>query len=226
MWIKICATTNLDDALLAADLGADAIGFVFAPSPRQVTADRVAAITPHLPDRVEKVGVFIGSTEDDLTTISLAAKASGLTALQLHGGVDLAFTAALQDRLGPAVSIIHTVHWSLGPSQEQSAESVSARLDTLPRVDHPRVLIDAKAGTRSGGLGIPFDWAQACPVFQAHPWLSLIVAGGLSPYNVNQAVHQLRPYGIDVASGVELTPGRKNETKLRAFMRKAREATE
>ena len=225
MWIKICATTNLEDALLAADLGADAIGFVFAPSPRQVTADQVAAITPHLPERVEKVGVFSGSTEDDLNTISLAAKACGLTAIQLHSGIDLPFTAALQDRLGPDVSIIHTVHWTLGPDQEQSAESVSAKLTSLANTASSRVLIDAKAGQRSGGLGMSFNWSRANNVFRSHPSLSIIVAGGLRPDNVEQAVAQLNPYGVDVASGVEATPGRKDRSKLQAFMQKARIAS-
>src|SRR5258708_30244541 len=95
MWIKICANTNLEDALLAAELGADALGFVFAPSKRQVTADQVARITPYLPQNIERVGVFYTQSADEIAGI---ATETGLTAVQLHGGVSPALAAKLTER--------------------------------------------------------------------------------------------------------------------------------
>ena len=224
LWIKICATTNLADALLAADLGADAIGFVFAPSPRQVTAEQVAAITPHLPLNIERVGVFPTSTHNQIPDIALAAKTAGLTTIQLHGSIDLPFAASLQESLGPGFTLIQTSHWIIGPDQRQSAAHVTAQLNSLASISNPRVLVDAKLGAESGGLGVSFDWPNARHVFQSHSTLRLIVAGGLRPDNVAEAIAQLNPYGVDVASGVEQMPGKKDPEKLRAFMKRAREA--
>ena len=224
LWIKICANTSLEDALLAAALGADAVGFVFAPSPRQVDAAQVARITPHLPPTLERVGVFLGSTPQDLETIAQAAEQSGLTAIQLHGGSNPCFAAALHQRLGPAVSIIHTAHWTVG-QDEESARALSAQMSELEASPNPgRLLIDARLGSHSGGLGVSFDWSAAHPVLAAHPGLKVIVAGGLRPDNVTQAIRQLQPYGIDVASGVEQSPGKKDPIKLKAFLQAARAA--
>jgi phosphoribosylanthranilate isomerase len=224
LWIKICANTTLDDALLAADLGADAVGFVFAPSKRQVTSAQVAAIAPRLPSQVERVGVFTGSTSGDLTLIAQAAEQSGITAIQLHGGIDSLFVERLRHRLGPAFSIIQSAHWTIHEN-DASAQRLTPQLAELAVAHSPdRLLLDAKLGAASGGLGLAFDWSCAQPSLATQPQLRIIVAGGLRPDNVAQAIAQLKPYGVDVASGVEQSPGKKDPAKLKAFIQAARGA--
>jgi phosphoribosylanthranilate isomerase len=222
MWIKICANTTLADAQLAADLGADAVGFVFAPSKRQVTPGQVAAITPHLRSHVERVGVFPALPAEQIAQQALH---SGLTTVQLHSGVDLALLQRLQDLLHGKITIIQTVHWHVD-ADGASAIAVGQQLRELAKqgIVH-RVLIDSKAGNATGGTGIPFDWSAARAVFSAAPQgLKLILAGGLRPDNVAEAIHGLAPWGVDVASGVEATPGHKSPEKLAAFLKNARRA--
>ena len=224
MWVKICANTNIEDALLAAELGADAVGFVFAPSKRQVKVEQVAAITPHLPGAVERVGVFHGSTSADVEQIASAAEHAGLTAVQMHGGLNLLFARALARRLVHAVKLIHTAHWLLD-EDEASASRVSAHLAELEAEDGvSRILVDAKVGEASGGLGVSFNWERAASVLQCSAKQEVIIAGGLTPENVTQAITKLRPYGVDVASGVELRPGTKDPDRLQMFIRAARGA--
>ena len=110
MWIKICANTNLEDAQLAAQLGADAVGFVFPPSKRQVTPEQVAKITPHLSLHVERIGVFPALPAE---AIAQQAHQAGLTAVQLHGGVNLALLQRLHQLFDGKVKIIQTVHWQI-----------------------------------------------------------------------------------------------------------------
>ena len=214
MWVKICANTNLDDARMAADLGADALGFVFAPSARRVTVAEVAAITAHLPATVEKVGVF---HSQDVGEIAQAVREAGLTGAQLHGGADLALLARLQEMLGDGVNVIQTLHWEVG--QERAVEGIQGQLAALH--GGQRVLLDSKVGTATGGTGVSFDWEAARGVF-ATGGLRMIVAGGLRPENVAEAIKQLQPWGVDVASGVEARPGKKDSLKVAAFIRKAR----
>jgi phosphoribosylanthranilate isomerase len=222
MWIKICANTNLDDAQLAAEMGADAVGFVFAPSKRQVTAAQVASITPHLPRTLERVGVF---QTQDANEIAGIAQQAGLTAIQLHGGSNPALAEELQRRFEGRISLIQTIHWQVD-ADGSSAETVSRQLAQLNAdgvID--RVLIDSKVGQATGGTGISFNWDEARSVLtQSAGRLKLIVAGGLRPENVAEAIHRLNPWGVDVASGVEATPGRKDPEKLAAFIRNARES--
>jgi phosphoribosylanthranilate isomerase len=222
MWIKICANTSLDDARLAADLGADAVGFVFASSKRQVTAAQVATITPHLPRIVERVGVF--STQD-ANEIAGIAEQAGLTAIQLHGGSNPALAEELQRRFEGRISLIQTIHWQID-ADSSSATTVSrqlAQLNAAGVID--RVLIDSKVGQATGGTGITFNWGEARSVLtQSAGRLKLIVAGGLHPENVAEAIHRLNPWGVDVASGVEATPGRKDPERLASFIRNARES--
>ena len=221
MWIKICANTNLEDAQMAAELGADALGFVFAPSARQVTVAQVAAITPHLPTAIEKIGVFHSQDADE---IALAVREAGLTGVQLHGGVNAALTARLGEmlgemlgeQLGDGVEIIQTVHWVVG-SVGSGVEGVQSQLAGLGG----RVLVDSKVGAATGGTGVTFDWDVARGVF-ATSGLKMIVAGGLRPENVAEAVAQLKPWGVDVASGVEARPGKKDPGKVADFIRNAR----
>jgi phosphoribosylanthranilate isomerase len=222
MWIKICANTNLDDAHLAAELGADAVGFVFAPSKRQVTATQVATITPHLPHTVERVGVF---NTQDANEIAGIVEQAGLTAIQLHGGVNPALAEELQKRFSGRISLIQTIHWQID-ANDSNATTVGHQLAQLNAdgvID--RVLIDSKVGNATGGTGVPFNWDEARFVLtQAAGRLKLIVAGGLNPENVTAAIHGLNPWGVDVASGVEATPGKKDPERLASFIRNARES--
>jgi phosphoribosylanthranilate isomerase len=219
MWIKICGNTNLDDAQLAAELGADAVGFVFAPSTRQVTAAQVAQITPHLPENVESVGVFPALEAEQIAD---AALESGLNAVQLHGGVSLELVRKLDEIFNGQVKLIQTVHWQVG--DDASAAVVAQHLKAITAdglVD--RVLIDSKVGAALGGTGVSFDWNAARSVLiEAGAGLKLIVAGGLQQDNVADAILRLAPWGVDVASGVEESPGRKSPEKLAAFIQATR----
>jgi phosphoribosylanthranilate isomerase len=218
MWVKICANTNLEDALEAVACGADAVGFVFAESKRRVTAEQVRAIAEQIPAGVERVGVFAG---EDAASIASAVRESALTAVQLHGGVDLALAGRLRSLLGSDVEIIHSVHWIVG-EENASEEEVRARLRELRPGE--RVLVDAKVDGASGGLGVSFDWERAEGVLRQYPRLRVIVAGGLKPETVAQAVRVLKPYGVDVASGVEHSAGKKDFAKLKHFVENARRA--
>jgi phosphoribosylanthranilate isomerase len=226
MWIKICANTTLEDAQLAADLGADAVGFVFAPSKRRVTPEQVARITPHLPVTVERVGVFDSL---DPEVIAEAARTAGLDAVQLHGGVSANLARSLHEIFAGQIKIIQTIHWQVDADGANAADSAAAtliarQLGEISRegiVD--RVLIDSRVGTASGGTGVPFDWAKArATLTQNAGHLKLIVAGGLRPENVEEAIGRLAPWGVDVASGVEAEPGKKSREKLAAFIKNAR----
>jgi len=217
VWIKICANTNLEDAKLAAELGADAVGFVFAPSKRQVTPAQVAEIVPHLPPSLEKIGVFMTR---DAGEIAGAVRTAGLTGVQLHGGLDLNLARRLRAELGGRVTITQTLHWTAHGGATNAAE-LTAQLDEIAgeaAVDS--VLVDARTPTASGGGGVPFDWKTARDVL-ARSRVRLIVAGGLTPVNVAEAIATLRPWGVDVASGVEASPGRKDREKLLHFIQKA-----
>lgn len=214
LWIKICGNTTLTDAQLAADAGADAVGFVFAPSPRRVTVKQVAAITPHLPAGLEKIGVFVGSGFDE---IAETVQESGLTGLQLHAGVETGLAARLRDRFGEDLRILQVIHFGENASQELQTASSD------PDVDG--VLVDSRTATAVGGTGIPFDWQVArAELFDGRSRLRLIAAGGLNPANVAEAIRMLRPWGVDVVTGVEAAPGRKDPEKVIAFIAKARAA--
>lgn len=221
MWVKICANTNVEDAALAIELGADAVGFVFAKSRRQVTVPQVAAITSELPDSVERIGVF---DSGDASEIAAAVSEAGLTAAQLHRGYDEALVARLSQLLGDTVEIIPTLHWTVDSANPTSAQGIAADLE---RIAHARVarrvLVDSKLHGVSGGTGVRFDWAAARQVFSAVPkGLELILAGGLNAANVAEAIRELNPSGVDVASGVEASAGKKDPAQLDGFIRAAR----
>ena len=224
MWIKICANTNLEDAKLAAELGADAVGFVFAPSPRQVTAADVSRITPYLPEGIECVGVFPSLPAQEIAGIS---QECGLSTVQLHGGVSMELVQQLYDIFNGQTKLVQTVHWQVDGDAANEAV-VAQHLREIAAADLvDRVLIDSKVGPANGGTGVAFDWNAAhAALTQAAPGLKLIVAGGLRPDNVADAIHRLNPWGVDVASGVEQSPGHKDPEKLSAFIRAAREASQ
>ncbi len=212
VWIKICGNTSLEDAQLACKAGANAVGFVFAASPRQVTPAEVAAITLHLPAEVERIGVFVDAPLDSIYS---AVRACGLTGVQLHAEAGRELTERLHALLGPALRILRVVHFS-----PRAAEQVS-EIDEDPHVD--AVLVDSRTATALGGTGIAFDWEAAREsVFQSPKRHRRIAAGGLNPDNVAKAIHMLRPWGVDVASGVEIAPGRKDPFKVQEFIRIAR----
>ena len=222
MWVKICANTSVEDALKACELGADAVGFVFAPSKRLVTPAQVALITRTLPPHVERVGVFAAGSVEEIAT---AAEEAGLNAVQMHGGVDLDFADRLARRLGPQFSIIETMHWSVDQDSASSAQVFTQMAAVAANPAKYRVLVDAKVGSSpSGGTGKSFNWVKARSVLTSQPELRVIVAGGLDPDNVADAIRILRPWGVDVASGVESEPGRKDFDKLKCFIENARGA--
>ena len=214
IWVKICGNTSLEDAWLAAEAGADAAGFVFAPSPRRVTAGQVASIAPRLPDALEKIGVFVDASLDE---IEAAVRSCGLSGVQLHaeGGPDL--PARLRERLGPRLRILRVVHFSPAAPEQAGVLAQDKNIDA--------VLIDSRTATAVGGTGIGFDWDLAATSLFGSPGAKrLIAAGGLNPENVSEAIACLNPWGVDVASGVEAAPGRKDPDKVRVFVAKARAA--
>jgi phosphoribosylanthranilate isomerase len=226
MWVKICGNTNLEDAQLAAELGADAVGFVFAPSVRQVTPSQVARITPYLPQSLERVGVFPAWPWQQ---IAATVREAGLTTVQLHSSLDLDLMQALEKNFEGALRIIQTVHWTVGA--DHPTDIASAVREQLHQLGNhttalDRVLIDSKVGAATGGTGTPFDWEAARSVFASendeNKDFKLILAGGLNPKNVAGAISQLQPWGVDVSSGVEASAGRKDPKKVAAFIQEAR----
>lgn len=224
MWIKICANTNLEDAQRAAALGADAVGFVFASSRRQVTAVEVAAITAHLPDTVERIGVFDTHAAAEIIATVTQCRLSGI---QLHRSLDPDLLQKLTNDLGPDICIIQTVAWAVG-ERAAAVKEVERELHLIDEQSNIcRVLIDSRVGPVSGGTGVPFAWSDAADLLGSGRGRSgLIVAGGLRPENVAAAITTLRPWGIDVATGVEQAPGKKHPGKMQLFLENARVAAE
>jgi phosphoribosylanthranilate isomerase len=221
MFIKICANTNLEDALLAAELGVDAVGFVFAPSKRRVTPEQVAEITRELPKMISKVGVF---TSTDAEEILAAGRVAGLTAVQLHSTFDPKLVDAIDAGSGSVLHVVQVIDVPVGMEVEELRASLTAVLR------HPYVvvaLLDASHGGVSGGTGKSFDWERTAAVVrevQAAIGGRVIVAGGLDAENVGEAIAAFAPWGVDVASGVESAPGKKDAERLRAFVAAARAA--
>jgi len=218
-WVKICGTTNLEDARLAVNAGADAVGFVFAASPRRVIPQQVREIVEQLPDAIEKVGVFVNETAERIRTIM---KGTGLTAVQLSGEEPeplLAEINAMHTAKGHKPKLYRVIHlpekFEAGLHVGFSWPDGDARPDAL--------LLDCGKGAKRGGTGQKFDWQATVPLVEAMQCvLPVIVAGGLRPDNVDEAIRLLAPYGVDVASGVESSPGKKDCTKVRAFVAAAR----
>ncbi len=214
LWIKICANTSLEDAMIAAEAGADAVGFVFAPSPRRVTTEQVAAIVPRLPAEIEKIGVFVDATVEEMVA---TVEAAGLTGVQLHWDAPGELTAALRARLGTRVRIVGVLHFDAERPEGRAALAFNADADAI--------LVDSRTGSAVGGTGKSYDWVAARQwLFERAEELKLIAAGGLTPDNVAEAIAMLRPWGVDVVSGVEAAPGRKDAAKVRAFVVNARAA--
>jgi len=223
MWLKICGITDEDDARLAAALGVDAVGFVFWPGSRRFVAPlRAASIAASLPPRVERVGVFV---HQGAGVIEEVAREVGLDTIQVHGPL----RAAQGSRLGPLASGAGRLA-ELTSSGRDWADGAAPRLiAALPvgpdfdvaAVDrvHPDVtiLLDAAEGGAPGGTGRTIDWSVAARVACRR---RTVLAGGLTPGNVGQAIRTVRPYGVDVASGVEYPgrPGVKDPDRLKRFV--------
>jgi phosphoribosylanthranilate isomerase len=223
MWIKICANTNLEDARAAADSGADAIGFVFASSPRRVTAEEVAVITAALPGNLKKIGVF---GEHSFDEIVFTVRAAGLDGAQLHGGSDPLLAEKLRREFGSELFLIQALHWNVNGDSAAAERDFRDGWRTIARHNSvDAVLLDAKTAAASGGTGTSFDWAPARAVLDEEGGeLRVIVAGGLHAGNVAEAVALFSPWGVDVASGTERSPGKKDAKRIREFIAAARVA--
>jgi phosphoribosylanthranilate isomerase len=199
VFVKICGTTSEDDALLAVALGADAVGFIFAPSRRQVAPQIVADIVKRLPPEILTVGVFRDEAPQRVVAV---AQTAGVRAVQLHGHESAEDCRWIHDRVRITIRA-----FAAGDPNVARAADFGADIVML---DNP-----------NPGSGQTFDWGLAAelPVGQR-----LMLAGGLTPENVGRAIAQVRPWGVDVASGVERSPGRKDPVKLRAFVANARRA--
>jgi phosphoribosylanthranilate isomerase len=200
--VKVCGIRRLDDALLAVELGADALGFVCWPrSPRAVTVDQVRAITDALPPFVATVGVFVNQPPDEIRAAVTGAR---LTTIQLHGDEAASAYAGLAAHVIKALPV--------------GAGFTLSAVEDVPR--EMTVLLDAHDPERRGGTGRPIEWTVAAAAAKLRP---IVLSGGLTPDNVMRAVESVHPYAVDVSSGVESAPGVKDGTKLRAFFGALRE---
>lgn len=194
--MKICGVTRASDAQLAAALGASAIGFIFWPqSPRFVEPDVAREIVAGLPPGVVPVGVFVDQPASQVRDIATRV---GLGAVQLHGHESVEYAAALREPVIKAVSVREGF--------------TAAALDVIPAA--MTVLLDAHDPVTRGGTGRTIDWTLATAAAARRP---LMLSGGLNPDNVRDAVRAVRPYGIDLSSGVESSPGVKDHDRLRAL---------
>ncbi len=199
MFVKICGITNEEDALVAAALGADAVGFVMAPSPRQVTPDAARDIARRLPHEIASVGVFRNERPERVVEI---VSRVGLSGAQIHGSEPLREVRWIRER----VSFVIRAYAAGDPAIMDAND---------PAIDV--VLLDAP----SPGSGKVFDWRLADGAPRGR---RLMLAGGLDAGNVGDAIRLVRPWGVDVSTGVEREPGRKDAAKLRRFIDEARAA--
>lgn len=199
MFVKICGITSEEDGLLAVAMGADAVGFLFAPSPRRISPSAARDIARRLPPEIFTVGVF--RDEDPRNVVRIANEAR-LRAVQLHGRESPEETERVRQQVGRVIKAFHA-----GSAELERAKSYGADI----------VLVDAA----EPGSGKVFDWALA---ERAAGSLPVMLAGGLTPANVAAAIAKTRPWGVDVSTGVESAPGRKDPRLVREFVSAARRA--
>lgn len=198
--VKICGITNLEDALTAINAGADALGFVFhSNSPRHVFPEQAAAIIRHLPPFVQTVGLFVN---EPLEMVNATVDLCGLDVVQLHGEEKPGYCDAVKRRVVKTFRVKDIT--SLEPMRDYRVAAF---------------LLDAWSPAAHGGTGQTFNWEIAACVAQAN---RIILAGGLAPGNVAEAVRQVHPYAVDVSSGVESGPGKKDAKKVQEFIRQAK----
>jgi phosphoribosylanthranilate isomerase len=213
-WIKICGITNVEDALVAVEAGADAVGFVFYEnSPRCVTVETTREIVARLPEKIEKVGVFVNTPVMQADPILQRA---GLTMAQIYQKSMGEWLAWYQNS---ALKLMLAI-----PSRALDGDSLIVAGTQEKRFS--AVLVDSGNDEQPGGTGRAFDWEDA----KTGLWrlemdmnIPAVIAGGLTPENVGEAIEILRPWGVDVSSGVEAKPGKKDPEKVRAFVKAVRE---
>jgi phosphoribosylanthranilate isomerase len=211
-WVKICAITNLPDGRASVAAGANALGFIFAPSTRRVQVRTAAEIIRELPAGIEKIGVFANQRPEHVGEIGAQV---GLTGFQLHGAEPAAQLPKYR-RLVGSCKLIKTLQVSellmaCGDRQLQTYLDVGSSIDAI--------LLDSGVASNRGGTGVPFDWSAGFGIVQRiKPVLPVIIAGGLTSENVGEAIRLFAPWGVDVVSGVEREAGRKDEGKLRSFV--------
>jgi len=198
--VKVCGMTNLKDTLVAVEEGADAVGFIFyKKSPRSVTMKLVREIVLELPPFVDTVGVFVDETAEQINKI---ADYCNLDMVQLHGDESPTFCKRMRRRVIKAFRV----------KDMQSVKKLS-------NYQVSGFILDTFSESLHGGTGKVFDWNLALPAKKFGP---VIMAGGLTPNNVRQAIQRVRPYGVDVCSGVESEPGIKDHKKIRVFLKNAK----
>jgi phosphoribosylanthranilate isomerase len=200
--VKICGITNLGDAQDAVAAGADALGFVFAKSPRRIEPAKAKAIIRQVGPWIAAVGVFVNEKASEIRRI---AKLCGLTAVQLHGDESPAFVKALKNESFYVIKAVRVAE--------------SKDLNGLGRYKPDAFLFDAKVSGVYGGTGKSFDWA----ILRSKKWaVPFIISGGLVPGNVARPVKLLPLYGVDASSGVERSPGKKDSKLVRELIRNAK----
>ena len=208
--IKICGIKNLDDAIAAIEAGADMLGFNFyPPSPRAISPKRCAQITSKLAQdfpHIIRVGVFVNLSS---ALVNRIINECFLDLAQLHGDETPAILAEIN---GNAFKAFRGI-----PSNNNCSEYLPTAINS-----HPAFLLDASGHDKYGGSGITADWNMAARLAREYP---ILLAGGLKPDNVAQAISQVQPWGVDTASGVEKLPGEKDETLMRNFVKTVRTAT-
>jgi len=202
--IKICGITNLEDAQVAVAAGADALGFVFyEKSPRNITPQKAAAIIAQLPPFIQTIGLFV---DEDEARVNWTADFCGLDLVQLHGDEPPEYCLDIRRRVIKAFRV-----------------KDGGSLGMIGTYQVAGYLLDAWSPDAPGGTGLTFDWSLARRVAGAKP---IILAGGLSPENVAVAIAAVSPYAVDVSSGVEAAPGKKDHQKVQAFIAAVRTANE
>ena len=201
--VKICGITNAGDARVAADAGADAVGFIFAQSPRRVDAEEARRISIALPENIIKVGVFVDEEPAEILRIS---REVGLDLAQLHGDEPPETVTALRET---GVKVMKALRVRDGAS-----------LEALDEYEAELFLLDAYSARARGGTGERFDWAVAKSVKGRD---NIVVSGGLGPENVREAVEFFEPFGVDASSSLEDGPGRKNGELVRRFVLAAKD---
>ena len=200
--VKICGITNLEDALTAVDAGADALGFVFHPkSPRHVFPEQAASIIRHLPPFIQTIGLFV---DEPLDMVNATADQCGLDLIQLHGVEKPGYCDSVRRRVVKTFRVKDIT--SLEPMRDYRVAAF---------------LLDAWSPAAHGGTGQTFNWEIAACASQSN---RIILAGGLTPGNVAEAVRTVRPYGVDVSSGVESGPGKKDFLRIIDFISNAKNA--
>ena len=219
-WVKICGITNVEDALTAVDAGADALGFVFyGPSSRNVTTETARNIVRQLPAKIEKVGVFVNETLDEMERV---AETASLTGIQMH--IKFPHSHWGKDgKLGLRATKYTVLRTNELLNDADRLTSLAWYRDVKDSI--AAIFLDAGTNSQPGGTGKTFDWQRAVALARAlQQDFRIVVAGGLTPTNVCEAMRILKPWGVDVSTGVEARPGKKDPGKVHAFIAAVRKA--